>query len=192
MHTVKYVKNFLFDKDIASIAPSSKFSVKKLCKKIDFKKKNVIVEYGPATGVFTFPILKKMTKDSKLIAIEKNKNFAKELRKVKDSRLVIEEECAQNVNKVLLKHGENNADYILSGIPISFFNKKEKENLMKKTYESLKPEGKFLVYQFNKQCEKYLEKQFDHVKKDFEILNIPPLSIFEAIKEGNNKASENN
>ncbi|MFW6013540.1 MAG: class I SAM-dependent methyltransferase [Candidatus Nanoarchaeia archaeon] len=190
MSTLLYVKNFLKDKDIATIAPSSSFSVKKICKKIDFSKRNVIVEYGPGDGVFTFSILKKMTPDSRLIVIEKNENFAKYLRRKKDPRLVVIQEDAQKVGEVLEKCGEENADYVLSGIPISFFDHKGRKELMRETYSCLKPKGKFLVYQFNRKSEKYLKRQFDRVKKDFEILNLPPLSIFEAIKISDEQSKE--
>lgn len=183
MQSLMLLKNFLTDKDVATIAPSSRFSIKKLCKKIDFNKRNVIVEYGPGNGCISFPILKKMNKDSKLIVVEKNKNLVKYLKKTKDPRFIVEDDIAHNVQQILRKHGEEKADIILSGIPLSFFNKKQKTDLMKKTYESLNPEGKFLVYQFSREAEKYLEKQFDQVNKQFEILNIPPLAIFEAIRK---------
>ena len=190
MESLKYVKNFIKDKDIASIAPSSSFSVKKLCKKIDFEKKNVIVEYGPGNGVFTYPILEKMTPDSKLIAIEKNGNFVKYLNKNKDPRLIVVQDDAQKVKHILEKYGEEKADYVLSGIPLSFFGSKDREKLMRETYNCLRTEGKFLVYQFTRKSEEYLERQFDYVKRDFEILNIPPLSIFEAVKyENSNEKS---
>lgn len=185
MGALLYVKNFLKDKDVATIAPSSRFSVKRLCKKINFKKKNVIVEYGPGDGVLTFPILRRMTSDSKLIVIEKNGNFAKYLNKKNDPRLVVVQEDAQNVRDILNNFGEDKADYVLSGIPLSFFDRKNRKRLMEETYSCLKPQGKFLVYQFTRKSGEYLEKQFDRVRKDFEILNIPPLSIFEAIKYGN-------
>ncbi len=184
MGSVTYIKNLIFDKDIASIAPSSRYGVKRLCKKIDFSKENVIVEYGPATGVFTFPILEKMCKNSKLIAIEKNRNFAKQLRGRNMPGLIVEEGNAQDIRRILRKHGIEKADYVLSGIPLSFFDKHSKEKLMKETYMCLRPEGKFLVYQFSSKSGKYLQKQFDHVIREFEVLNIPPLSIFEAIKYG--------
>ncbi|MGM5482140.1 MAG: class I SAM-dependent methyltransferase [Nanobdellota archaeon] len=182
MKQIAFLKNFLSDKDIASIAPSSKFSVKKICKKINFNKRNVIVEYGPGNGVFSYPILERMTNDSKLIVIEKNKNFVKYLSKTNDSRFIVENGVAQDVDKVLKKHGEKRADYVLSGIPLSFFKKKDKDALMRQTYSCLNLNGKFLVYQFSRDAEKHLEKNFDFVKKDFELLNIPPLAMFEALR----------
>jgi phospholipid N-methyltransferase len=81
MSTLSYVKNFISDKYIASITPTSDFGVRKVCSKIDFSRCGLIVEYGPGTGVFTKYLLQKMGPDSLLILIERNANFAGDLRK---------------------------------------------------------------------------------------------------------------
>ena len=47
MSTLTYLKNFIRDKNVASITPTSPFGVRKVCEKIDFKKRNVIIEFGP-------------------------------------------------------------------------------------------------------------------------------------------------
>lgn len=52
MDTITYLKNFVRDRNVASITPTSAIGVKKVCSKIDFHKPSVIVEYGPGTGVF--------------------------------------------------------------------------------------------------------------------------------------------
>ncbi len=60
MSAFVYLKNVITDKHIASIMPTSASGVQKVCSKIDFSKDNLFVEYGPATGVFTSYILKKI------------------------------------------------------------------------------------------------------------------------------------
>ncbi len=69
MDTIVYLKNMFRDKQVASFTPTSIFGIKKVCDKIDFNKRNVIVEYGPGTGVFTRYLLDNLTPDSKLILI---------------------------------------------------------------------------------------------------------------------------
>ena len=81
MKTFIYLKNLVTDRYVASVTPTSRFGVDKVCNKIDFSKSDVIVEYGPGTGVFTTVLLKNMPKDSKLIAIERNQNFCRYLKK---------------------------------------------------------------------------------------------------------------
>ena len=179
----KYLfKNFLKDKYIASVIPSSKFAVKTVCNKIDFNGKKVIVEYGPGTGVFTKILLQRMTEHSKLILIERNKDMISILRKIKDPRVFIFNDTAENVEDILHNCGEEKADYIISGIPFSMIKKDEKNEILGNTKKVLSNDGKFLVYQFTLSVLMSLRKYFNKISYDFVLLNIPPLFIFIAVK----------
>ena len=174
--------NFLKDKNIASVTPSSKFAVQKVCKKMDFNGKRVIVEYGPGTGVFTRALLRKMNPESKLIVIETNPNMTSLLKKIKDPRVYIFNDTAENVEDILMHCGEETADYVISGIPFSLFKKDKKHLILGNTQRVLSDDGKFLVYQFTLTLVAYLRKYFNNISYDFVLLNIPPLFIFEAVK----------
>jgi len=177
-----FLKEFLKDKKVASIASSSLSTVKKVCNKIDFSKKLVIVEYGPGTGVFTRYLLEKMNPESKLILIETNKHFVSLLEKIDDSRVIVFNDSAANIKEILEKCGEDNADYIISGIPFSYIDDGLKTDIIIKSREILSDNGKFLVYQVTNDIKKYLEQHFESLNTDFSLLNIPPLNIFEAVK----------
>ena len=75
MDTLIYIMNFIKDRNVASITPTSSVGVKKVCNKIDFSQNSLIVEYGPGTGVFSKYLLRQMGEDSRLILIERNRNF---------------------------------------------------------------------------------------------------------------------
>jgi len=183
MSTITYLKNFIKDKNVASITPTSPFGVRKVCENMDFKKRNVIVEYGPGSGVFSKYILKKMSKDSKLILVELNKNFVTILHnKMRDQRIKIYNDTAENVLNVLEAEGESGADYIVSGIPFSFISSHTKNRILYNTYRALKGGGKFLAYQHSNHLKEFLRRHFDVVKIEYEIRNIPPLCISEARK----------
>ncbi|MGV3588625.1 MAG: class I SAM-dependent methyltransferase [Adhaeribacter sp.] len=187
MDTIVYLKNMLRDKQVASFTPTSIFGIKKVCDKIDFRKKNVIIEYGPGTGVFTRYLLNHLTPDSRLILIERNLDFVNILQSsFRDPRLVIYHESAENVVELLARSGTKNADYIISGIPFSFLPHPLRNNIVQKSAECLRPGGKFLAYQTFFQLDKflkdYLELHFKKVKTEFCIRNAPPIRIFEAIK----------
>ena len=81
LFSLSYIVNFIKDKNIASVTPTSQFGVKRILKKINFEKDLTIVEYGPGTGVITKALLKKMPKNAKLIAIDTNAAFIKILQK---------------------------------------------------------------------------------------------------------------
>lgn len=182
MKKFTFLKAFLKDKMVASVAPTSSFGVKKLCKNIDFSKKVVIIEYGPGTGAFTKFLLKNITSESKIIAIESNPDFADSLKKINDRRLSVFCDSAKNLKKVLNQSNAEKADYVISGIPFSLLDEELKIEIIKNTHEILRDDGKFLVYQASRQIEKYLKKYFKSVDSFFEPRNIPTLFIFKAIK----------
>ena len=183
MDTSRVIKNLIKDKRVASITPSSLSSVKKVCERIDFSKENVIVEFGPGTGVFTRYILTKMNSSSKLISIEINRNFYEHLKKtITDERVIFCNMNAKNITFLLKKYNIDHVDYIISGIPFSILSKEVKDEIVKKSYKSLKTDGKFLAYQWSNTVKKYLEKYFTTVKSAISGKNIPPLIIYEATK----------
>jgi phospholipid N-methyltransferase len=187
MSTLSYVKNFISDKYIASITPTSDFGVRKVCSKIDFSRCNLVVEYGPGTGVFTKYLLQKMGPDSLLVMIERNANFAKELRrKFRDPRAVVVNGCASDILDTLAEIGKTAADYVISGIPFSFLTKNQKDRILRNSFDALQRGGKFLAYQTfyqsNNHLKSYLEQIFPFVLVEYEMLNLPPLRIYEARK----------
>ena len=187
MDTFVYMMNFLRDKNVASVTPTSSVGVKRVCSKIDFSRDSLIVEYGPGTGVFSKYLLKQMGHDSRLILIELNKNFKSILKaKITDPRVMIVHDSAENVLETLRSCKESEADYVISGIPFSFLDQDLKHRILYNTHRALKTGGKFLVYQTcfqtNNHLKVHLQKYFPQVKAKYELGNIPPLRIFEAIK----------
>ena len=187
MDTFIYIMNFIKDRNVASVTPTSSVGVKKVCSKIDFSRNRLIVEYGPGTGVFSKYMLQKMGEDSRLILIERNGNFNSILRKnIKDPRAIVVHDSAENVLQTLRACKESEADYIISGIPFSFLDSNLKHRILYNTHRALRKGGKFLVYQTcfqtNNHLKVHLQKYFPIVNSKYELANIPPLRTFEAIK----------
>ena len=187
MSTKEYVKNLIKDPNIASITPTSKTGVRKVCGKMDLSKKVVIVEYGPATGVFTDYLLERITADSMIIAIEQNENFVDYLTKnTRDKRLKVHQDSAENVHTIVRQYGLGKVDYVISGIPFSLMDEETREDIVKRTSHVLKRGGKFLPYQTFFQKDEhlmvYLEDYFSHARDKFFFRNLPPMRLYEAIK----------
>lgn len=185
--TIIYLKNFVKDKYVASVTPTSRFAVERICDKIDLHGKKVIVEYGPGAGAFTISLLRHMSPDSRLIAIERNPDFFRMLqRDISDKRLQIFNDCAGNVLEILKTCGESEVDYILSGIPFSLFPKKTKWHILENAHSALKDGGRFLAYQNFIQLpdflRNHLEKVFHNVHTKLIFQCLPPLVLFESIK----------
>lgn len=181
MDTFTYIRAFLKDINVASIIPTSGVAVRRICKSIDFSNDLVIVEYGPGTGVFTEYLLDNITPQSRLILIESNKEFVSILEEKFVSPCVeVFHESAKNVLDVLSESEVEGADYIISGIPFSFFSDSLKNEILAKTKAALKPGGVFLVYQHYNHLEELLVNYFAQVEVRPEVLNFPPLKVFEA------------
>jgi phospholipid N-methyltransferase len=177
----------LRDKQVASFTPTSLFTIRKLCGRIDFSKPITIVEYGPGTGVFTHYLLNNLTPDSTLIVIERNSDFVSILESCfHDPRLHIYHDSAENVRPILQQAGLAQADYIISGIPFSFLPTSLRQTIVEESYSCLRPGGKFLAYQTFFQIDKFLKKHlndyFTSVDTEFCFRNAPPMRLFEAIK----------
>jgi phospholipid N-methyltransferase len=164
---------------LGSLIPSSRFLVDQLLRQIDWDRARLIVEYGPGVGAFTGRILERMRGDAKLVVLEMNADFVAYLRShFDDSRLLVVQQSASDVQKVLARYGLGSAAYIISGIPFSTIPPTEREAILHATRSSLEPGGEFLVYQFSGKILPHLKEQFSAVRTDFEPLNILPARLF--------------
>ncbi len=180
--TITYLKSFIKDKDVASVTPSSKFLIRKVCNPINFDNDNVIVEYGTGTGVFADYLLNHLTPGSTLILFETNEKFYEKLQDIDDPRVEVYNESVEHVKSLLGSRFENKVDYVISGIPFSFLEPKAKSSILNQTKEMLKPGGKFLAYQTSGHLKEPLQETFESLSTEMEFLNVPPMMVYEATK----------
>ena len=175
-----FFSNFLKKpKEVASVIPTSRHVLRRIIKTINFENTKFIAEYGPGIGNITKTLLKNMRPDAKLICFEINKKFCNFLRdNIKDSRLEIINDTAQNLDFYLKKYKISNIDHVVSGIPFSLINKEDKKVILQKTRDSLRTNGKFIVYQLTQHMKRYLGLYFKKISMDIEIRNLPPTIIF--------------
>lgn len=178
MSTLNYLKNFIKDPNVASVTPTSRFTINRVCKYIDFQSDIRIIEYGPADGVFTRVLLDKMTPRSQIIAIETNRHFAQSLGNLKDDRLTVVNSSAEEVRDIMEKMKWEYADYVLSGIPFSFLKKEARHRILKDSAALLSEHGGFLGYQTSSHLKPFLSEHFKKVETEMEYLNIPPMCIY--------------
>lgn len=135
----------------------------------------LIVEYGPGTGNITRALLRKLSFNGKLIAIELNPKFEKMLDQMGDPRLQVR---LGGVLEVLpsIAHDQK-VDAVVSGIPFSFFPEEDRETIVIKTRQLLRPGGSFIVYQSTRLLVPLFEKHFDSISVKYEPRNIFPYFI---------------
>ncbi|NBB77647.1 MAG: hypothetical protein GVY02_09725 [Bacteroidetes bacterium] len=185
MSKIDFLKTFIKDRDVASVVPTSKHCVKKVCESIDFTKDFVLVEYGPGDGVFPRYILEHMSPGSRLILIEANDDFARHLNEtIQDERVQVHNGLAGDVESILPSELVGKVDYVLSGIPFSFLKKDRKHTVLQATKAILKDRGLFLAYQTSGHLKKPVMEVFGNYKTDFVPLNIPPYLVYRVTKNG--------
>ena len=182
MGTLSYIKNFIKDRQVASITPTSRYTIERVCRHMNFEKDLRIIEFGPADGVFTKVILEKLTPESEIIAIETNADFARSLRQHHDKRLTVVNRSAEDVMEIASGRNWDSADYILSGIPFSFLEKGVKHKILQDSADLLGDRGFFLGYQTSSHLKPHLSAYFPNVQTEMEYLNIPPMCIYKAGK----------
>lgn len=183
MSTLTYLKSFFKDKDVASVTPTSRFCVRHVCQPIDFSNDITVVEYGAGSGVFSRYLLENMTPDSKLALFETNDLLFEKLQEITDSRLSIYQDSVEFVNQVLPDDFIGKTDFIISGIPFSFLDEETKSSILSQSYKLLRGGGAFLAYQTSGHLKEPLQETFGNVQTDWEWRNIPPMTIYEAVKK---------
>lgn len=186
MDTLTYLKSFFNDKDVASVTPTSIYCVKHVCRPIDFSKDITIVEYGAGTGVFADYLLDKISADSKLIMFETNNRFFEKLKEIDDERVRLYNKSVEMVDEALSSENVDNVDFIISGIPFSFLDDSTRGKILEKTHSVLKNDGQFLAYQTSGHLKEPLYETFGNVHTEWEWRNIPPMTVYKAVKRSDN------
>jgi len=164
--------------NIGAVAPSSKHLVSKMLDPIDFSNVKCIVEFGPGTGSITTELLNKMPDNSLLLVFEINKEFCDLLCEIKDKRMVIITDSAENLDLYLQKYAIEKVDYIISSLPLFIIPNTVVENVLMKVKKYLKPKGSFIQYQYSLNAYRKLKNLFKKVDLDFAMINLPPAFIF--------------
>jgi phospholipid N-methyltransferase len=169
---------------VGSIIPSSRFTIRKMLAPVNWDECKVFVEYGPGVGTFCRPVLERMRRDGLLIVIDTNPLYIDYLRAtITDSRFVAVHGSAVDVEDIVLGHGHDHADYVLSGLPFSTLPDGIGPAIAQATYDVLRPGGAFLVYQFSAKARDFMARHFRRIDEGFEALNILPCRLFWGWKE---------
>ena len=175
-----FAKNFLqHPRMLGSLIPSSRFLVDRLLARVDWRRAQTIVEYGPGVGTITSRILARMQPHARLVVFEMNEDFVGYLlRNFPDPRLHVVHGSAETVQKELDRLKLAGADYIISGIPYTTLPAVLRETIMRESRAALNPGGAVLVYQFTRAVLPHLRTHFSQVDQDFEPRNILPARLF--------------
>lgn len=187
-----FAREALRARHVCSVVPSTLVTVRKVCRDIPTDRPVFLAEYGPGTGVFTRYLANRLHPESCILAIERNQGFYQELcrwRRVANPRcrLILEHADCREVRKLRRRYRLPAFDYVLSGIPFSMLTERDRDQIVRATFESLGANGSFLLYQTTPRMSTRLSKVFDRVERDWSWFNFPPLAILRARKHRRRK-----
>lgn len=163
---------------VGSVVPSSRFLERRLINIANIGKARLVVELGPGTGGTTRAILDALPKDSRLLAIEIDPQFASLLRSDPDPRLTVHLGSAEHIRETLAAYSLSRPDVIVSGIPFSTMSPGLGQRILHALWSSLAPGGRFVAYQFRGQVALIGRELLGKPNIEVELLNVPPVRVY--------------
>jgi phosphatidylethanolamine/phosphatidyl-N-methylethanolamine N-methyltransferase len=179
----------------ASVFPSSRFLTTAMLDQVDFRKARTLVELGSGTGVITHEILRRMTPDSRLFALEINRNFVRHLRtSCNDRRLTVLHADASDLLNQLRAHEAGAVHAVISSLGLTGMSQEQRTRIVVEAEACLAPAGILTQFQYlsllppvpdmpKLQIHPFREKQFlrayfPNVSAKRVLLNFPPAVVF--------------
>ncbi|HYR91411.1 MAG TPA: methyltransferase domain-containing protein [Terriglobia bacterium] len=187
MNATRFIREFISQPNVTgAITPSSSFLAKAVIESLNLKTADVVLEYGPGTGVFTDYISRELKPGAKLVAIEVNPKLAA-MFKARHPRAVLVEDSVANVRTICDGMGIHSVDCIVSSLPWAAFSESTQVELLDATMTVLKPHGKFVTFAYlhgltlspGKRFAELLPRYFRRVSKSSVVwMNIPPAFVY--------------
>ncbi len=134
-------------RETGAISPSSPFLARAMAKEAVAAGDGMIIELGAGTGVITQALVEAGVPPERLLIVEKNPSLAMALRRrFTDARIV--EGDATQIDRIMHRHDGMAVSAIVSGLPLILFDLRRQYALLKKSFDILKPEGRFLQFTY--------------------------------------------
>jgi phospholipid N-methyltransferase len=164
---------------VGSVIPSSRFLERRLVEVGAIGAARTVVEFGPGTGGTTRALLRAMPKDSALLAVEIDPQFAELLQEgIDDERFVVHEGSAEQIELALASYALGAPQAVVSGIPFSTMPEHVGRSILRAVRDVLAPGGRFIAYQVSSRVAVLARDIFGSPRKEIELLNIPPLRVY--------------
>lgn len=185
MNKFQFIKQFIKNPlSVGAILPSSRFLNEQMIQGVCFTSAEVIVEYGPGTGVLTQLLITNRNPKTILILVEKNEYFYNCLKEkyIHEVNFFIHHGSATDISTYLKSIGVQEADCILSGLPFASLPEEVSHEILEVSKKILKPNGKFITFQYSLFKKKLLAQYFEKTSTKLVKRNLPPAFVFECIK----------
>ena len=132
---------------VGSLTPSSLALGRAMVRGCSLREAKVVVELGAGTGALTRLLLRRIGRNTKLIALELDETSVHLLRR-RFPRARIVHDSAENLLDHLPAPRERQADCIVSGLPWGSMPQPTRERIMTALLRGLRPGGTFLAFAY--------------------------------------------
>jgi phospholipid N-methyltransferase len=132
---------------VGTVAPSSARLAREMVAALEPGRPQIVVELGPGTGAFTEAIVERLRPGDRLLAIELEPDFVRQLRKRFPS---LDCACASAIDLVALARERDFAavDHIVSGLPFASLPPATSRGVLDAIHGVLRPGGTFTTFQY--------------------------------------------
>ncbi len=179
----------------ASVLPSSRYLTTAMLDQVNFRKVRNLVELGSGTGVITQEILRRLNPDSRLFALEINRNFVRHLRTCcHDPRLTVLHVDASDLLSQLAAQNAGMVDVVISSLGLTSMASEHRARIVRQAEACLAPAGLMMQFQYvtsltpfpdfpNRRLRRFqegefLRRYFPSVSAKPVFLNLPPALVF--------------
>lgn len=168
MMSLRFARQFLrHPKQCGTFTESGRVLARRMAKEIRGSCR--IVEFGSGTGPVTREILKELPADGRLTCFEINPDFCRCLEQIGDPRLRVINDDAQNCERYV-----ENADCVVSGLPLTLFGRQAMEQILAISSRS----GKYIQLQYTPVLSREIRRYFAEVQLRFVPRNFPPAFVY--------------
>ncbi|MGF7046987.1 phospholipid N-methyltransferase [Paenibacillus sp. DS2015] len=177
--SILFLRSFIHNpKRVGSIIPSSRFLADSMVKQAPWPEVKAVAELGSGTGAITRAISSKVNKNktTKVLLFEMDETMRDNLKKEYPDF-----SCYPNAARLLETMTDSHIhhlDCIFSGLPFFNFEAELRNTLVEQIYQSLKPEGLFIAFQYSLQMKKQLSEYFIIDTIRYVPFNFPPAFVY--------------
>jgi phospholipid N-methyltransferase len=140
----RFVRN---PRGVGAIAPSSQALAEAMVSSIDFGRPKIVAELGAGLGAFTGHLHSRLVAGSRLIAVEIDPVFVRELRR-RWPEVDVAHAPAEDLPQLLANRGIEAVDHVVSGLPFVSLPTPVVERTLQAVATMLRPGGTFTTFQY--------------------------------------------
>lgn len=144
---------------------------------VDWENALSIAELGAGTGVFTREVVKRARPDARVLVFEVDPALQAMIRREHPGLKLYGD--AQALLSIMKDEGIEKLDFVISSLPFTVLPREVGVNILNAVQDALRPEGRFVAYQYSNIMRPMLNARFSQVRRKFVPFNIPPAFVFD-------------